>query len=86
MNNRTKDQIKEILMAIYQIPGEFFIGGAASIGIGQAMLSFTNLGIILILFGIFLFILEIISPIIAGIELYEKALKNVKRLFKQFFN
>lgn len=84
MNKETKEQIVEILTSIYQIPGEFFIAGLISKGIGESMISFTKWGYVLIIFGIFLFALEIISPFIAGIKLYEKAVKNVKRFIKSF--
>ncbi len=78
-NEETKEQIIDVLMAIYNIPGEFFIIGIISIGIGKII---PNYGWILILFGTICFVLEIISPIIAGIELYKKAIKNIKRFFE----
>jgi hypothetical protein len=82
MKHDTREQIAEILMAVYQIPGEFFIAGIVLIGIGQAFLEISNLGLILIFFGIFFLVLEAISPIIAGVKLYEKAIKNIKKMFK----
>lgn len=73
MNGETKEQIITILMALYKISGQWFILGIISFGIAEIMLKNDNFGgIIFFLFGIFFFGLEIISPIIAGRELYEK--------------
>jgi hypothetical protein len=77
----TREQISEVLMAIYQVPGEFFIVGLVVKGIGESFLSFTEYGHILVAFGTFLIIMEFISPFIAGIKLYEKAMKNIRRIF-----
>lgn len=80
--SETKKQIVEILVTIYQIPGEFFIAGIISKEIGKSMLSFTNYGYILIIFGIFCIVMEVISPLIAGIRLYEKAIENINKIFR----
>lgn len=77
-----KEDIIEIILAIYQVPGQYFIGGIISFGIGISFLELTNWGWLLIVFAIFLFALEVISPILAGRRLYEKAVKNLRRLFK----
>jgi len=45
------------------------------------MLSFTNWGYVLIILAYILFGLEIISPFIAGLKLYKKAIKNIKEFF-----
>ncbi|MBU4308648.1 MAG: hypothetical protein KJ566_02550 [Nanoarchaeota archaeon] len=81
MGEKTKEQIIEIIMALYKIPGQYFIAGIIAIGIGESFLEITNGGILLIILGIFFFILEILSPIIAGKELYEKAKDNLKKIF-----
>ena len=81
MNKDTKDQLIEVLTEIYQIPGQYFIAGIVLIGIGESMQGLTIGGNILIAFGILFFIIEAVSPIIAGIKLYEKAVKNLKRIF-----
>ena len=78
----TKEDIVEILLAIYQVPGQFFIGGLISIGIGNSFLSFTDWGYLLIVLGIIFLIIEAVSPILAGVKLYNKALKNIKKIFK----
>ena len=82
IDQETKNQIIEILMAWYQIPGEFLIGGIVALGIGNSMLSFTKLGLILIILGYFLIILEIVAPFIVGLQLYQKAIKNITKFFK----
>jgi len=82
MDKETKEQIIEVLMSLYQVPGQYFIAGIISLGIGKSMLKFTNWGLILIIFGIICFVLEIISPIFTGIKLYKKAIENIKRIFR----
>lgn len=82
MKQETKDQIIEILMTIYQIPGEFFIAGIISIEVGKSMLDFNGFSWILIVFGILCLFLEFISPFIAGFKLYEKAMKNLTKFIK----
>lgn len=76
------EDIIEILTAIYQIPGEYFIAGIVAGGIGSSMLSFTNWGYVLIVLGIIFIAIEIALPFVAGVRLYEKAVNNIKRLFK----
>lgn len=77
------EDIIEILTAIYQIPGEYFIAGIISGGIGSSMLNFTNWGYVLIVFGVICLIIEIVLPFLAGVRLYEKAVNNLINLFKK---
>jgi len=82
MEDETKEQIITIIKSLYQIPGQYFIAGVVSIGIGKAILDFTNWGLVLIILGIIFIALEIISPIIAGVELYEKGVKRLEKFLK----
>ncbi|MBS3108466.1 hypothetical protein J4409_01205 [Candidatus Woesearchaeota archaeon] len=72
MNENTKEDVVEVLMAIYKIPGQYFIAGIISFAFWNAMRDLTNWAIIFLLFGVFCFVLEIISPILAGKRLYNK--------------
>ena len=78
----TKEDIIEILLTIYQVPGQFFICSLIALGIGNSFLSFTNWGYLLIVLGIIFIIIEAVSPILAGARLYNKALENIKKIFK----
>ena len=70
-----KEDIIEILFAVYKVPGEFAIAGIILFAFWNAMKDLTNLAIIFLLFGIFFFALEIISPILAGKRLYKNIFK-----------
>ena len=80
MNEETKEQIKKVLMALYNIPGQYIILAWISWEIAKALIELTNLAIILFILAILFFILEFASPIIAGIELYRKAIRNLKKI------
>jgi site-specific recombinase len=73
--NQIKEDIIEILMAIYKIPGQYFIAGIILFAFWNGMKDLTNWAIVFLLFGIFFFSLEIISPILAGKRLYENLVK-----------
>lgn len=78
MKKGTKKDIVEILMAIYKIPGQYVIGGIIAIAFWKAMKDLTKWSILLLILGIFLFSLEVVSPILAGKRLYEKFVKWLK--------
>jgi hypothetical protein len=42
MDEDTKEEIIELLMAIYKIPGQWFIGGIILLWIGKSMIEYTN--------------------------------------------
>lgn len=70
-----KGDITEILFAIYKIPGEFAIGAIIAFAFWNAMKDITNWSIILFLLGIFFIILEVLTPILAGVRIYKKIFK-----------
>jgi uncharacterized membrane protein (Fun14 family) len=70
-----KEDITEILFAIYKIPGEFAIGAIIAFAFWNAMKDITNWSIILFLLGIFFIILEVLTPILAGVRIYKKIFK-----------
>ncbi len=82
MNEETKEQIAEILMAWYKIPGQYFITFLILLEFGETILKLTNWAYIILILSIFFLILEIISPFIAGVKLYNKAIKSIKNLFR----
>ena len=82
MNKKTKEDITEILMAIYKIPGQYFIAGIILFAFWNGMKDLTKWAIIFPLLGIFFFALEIISPILVGKRLYENLVKWWKKQFK----
>ena len=70
-----KEDITEILFAIYKIPGEFAIGAIIAFAFWNAMKGLTNWSVILFLLGIFFIILEVLTPILAGVRIYKKIFK-----------
>ena len=67
-----KEDIIEMLFVIYKVPGEFAIGAIVVFGIWNTMKDLTNWSIILFLLGIFLLVLEVLTPILAGVRIYKK--------------
>ena len=55
-----KEDIAEILLAIYKVPGEFAIASFIAFGFWQAMKDLTNWALLFFLFGIFFAIMEIV--------------------------
>ncbi|MBR9705273.1 hypothetical protein GOV12_07710 [Candidatus Pacearchaeota archaeon] len=82
MKMTIKEDIVRILMAIYRVPGEFFIAGIILIWLWNVTKELTNWSLLFLIFALFFFALEIISPILAGIRLYEKFIE----MFKEIFN
>ncbi len=82
MDEDTKEEIIELLMAIYKIPGQWFIGGIILLWIGKSMIEYTNYRITLVFFGVIFIVLEVVSPILAGYELYKKAIDGIKNFFE----
>lgn len=80
MNKSTKDDITELFIWLYNVPGQYFIFAMIFFALWKTM-QFTNFSIIFLIFGVFCLIVEIISPILAGKRLYLKALNNIKRFF-----
>ena len=70
-----KEDITEILFAIYKIPGEFAIGAIIAFAFWNAMKGLTNWSVILFLLGIFFIILEVLTPILAGVRIYKNIFK-----------
>ena len=81
MNRKTEDDIIELIRVIYKIPGQYLICAIFSFALWNAMKHITPWAVSLLIFGIICIILEILSPIIAGQRLYDKALKNIKKIF-----
>ena len=81
MDSELKEDIIKILMAFYKIPGQYAIAGIILIGFWEVMRDLTNWSIFFLIFAIFFFVLEIISPILAGVRLYNNAIKWIKNLF-----
>ncbi len=71
-----KEDIKDILFAIYKIPGEFAIGAIIAFAFWNAMREITNWSILLFLLGLFLVVLEIFTPILAGVRIYKRIFKK----------
>ena len=67
-----KEDITDILFAIYKIPGEFAIGAIIAFAFWNSMKGLTNWSIILFILGVFLVVLEILTPILAGVRIYKK--------------
>lgn len=71
-----KEDIKEILFAIYKIPGEFFIAGLIAWAFWNSMRNLTNFAIIFLFLSIFLFMLEILTPFLAGWRIYKRIFEH----------
>ena len=82
MNNQTKDDITEIIRAVYKVPGQYAIGAIILFAFWNVMKDKTLLAILFPIFAVVFIILEILSPIMAGKRLYDKGVKNIKKLFK----
>jgi len=82
MNKQTKEDITEILLAFYKVPGQYVIGAMILFAFWNEMKDITRWAIFFPILGIVFIILEILSPIMAGKRIYDKALKNLKKLSK----
>jgi hypothetical protein len=82
MREQTKEDIVEIILAIYKVPGQYAIGAMIFFAFWDAMKDMTGWAILFPIFGVIFISLEILSPIMAGKRLYEKAMKNLKKLSK----
>jgi hypothetical protein len=82
MNKQTEEDITEILLAIYKVPGQYVIGAMILFALYDTTKELTNASIIFPIFAIIFIILEIISPIMAGKRLYKKAVKGIKKILK----
>ena len=71
-----KEDIIEILFAIYKIPGEFAIASIISFGFWNAMKELTGWSIFFLLFGIFFAGLELSTPFLAGWDIYKQFFKK----------
>jgi len=67
-----KEDITDILFAIYKVPGEFAIGAIIAFAFWNAMKGLTNWSIMLFILGVFLVVLEILTPILAGFRIYKR--------------
>ena len=67
-----KEDVAEILMALYKIPGQYAIGAIVLWGFWKAMKDLTPWTLIFPTLAIFFIILEVLSPILAGIKIYER--------------
>lgn len=70
-----KEDIAEILMALYHIPGQYAIGAIILWGFWEAMKNLTNWAFIFPILAIIFIVLEILSPIFAGMRIYKKIVK-----------
>lgn len=81
MNKQTKEDIIELILTVYKVPGQYIIFAMILFALWKATKDITGWSIFFLIFGLVFIILEIISPIMAGKRLYDKALKNIKKLF-----
>lgn len=70
-----KEDIIEILLAVYKVPGEFAIAGIIAFAFWNAMKDLTGWSFIFLILGIFFVILEILSPFLVGLRLYKNIFK-----------
>ncbi len=77
-----KEDIVEILCVIYKVPGEFFIASIISYYFWESTKILAPIFSVFLFFSIFFFILEIISPILAGMRIYEEAIDWIKDKFR----
>ncbi|MBW2982630.1 hypothetical protein KY343_07130 [Candidatus Woesearchaeota archaeon] len=77
-----KEDIIEILMILYKIPGQYFIAGLISFYLWNGMKGLTNWAILFLIFGFLFLALEIISPILVGIRLYGNLVEWWGKYFK----
>ncbi len=82
MKSQTREDIVEILLAIYGVPGQYVIGAMILIAFWNAMKNMTGWAIFFPIFAIIFIILEVLTPILAGKRLLEKVKKNFKKIFK----
>lgn len=82
MNKKTKEDIIQILLAIYGIPGQYIIGAMILMAFWEAMKDMTSWAIFFPIFAILFVVLEVLTPIMAGKRLLEKVKKNFKKIFK----
>ena len=71
-----KEDVSDILMAVYKIPGQYTIGAILAFGFWNALRDLTNWAYVLLILGIFFILLEIISPILAGARIYKRFFKK----------
>lgn len=72
MKKEIKEDITEIIMFFYRIPGQYLIASMILFVFWKGMRDLTNLSLLFFIFGLFFIFLEIISPILAGKRLYDK--------------
>ena len=82
MNKQTKEDIVEILLAIYGVPGQYIIGAIILMAFWNAMKDMTNWAIFFPIIAFIFIILEVLTPIMAGKRLWEKIKRNFRRFFK----
>ncbi len=82
MTNQIKEDIIEIILSIYKIPGQYAIGAMILFALWDAMKDMTGWAIFFLILAIVFIILEVLSPILAGKRIYDQAVKNFKKIFK----
>jgi len=80
--NAWKEDIITILLACYNIPGQYLIGAWILLELWKSMRDLTDWALILPIFAIFFIFIEIITPIMAGKRLWDKLKNSFNRLFK----
>jgi len=82
MKKQTKQDVVEILLAIYGVPGQYVMGAMILMAFWNAMKDMTGWAIFFPIFAIIFIILEVLTPIMAGKRLLEKVKKNFRKIFK----
>ena len=82
MSNQIKEDITEIILAFYKVPGQYAIGAIILFAFWNAMKDITGWAIFFPILAIVFIILEILSPIMAGKRLYDQAIRSIKKFFK----
>jgi len=80
MRSQAKDDIADILLAIYGVPGLYSIGALILFALGNAMQNLISWALLFQIVGVLFIILEIITPIMAG----ERLLQNLEKKFRKF--
>lgn len=82
MKKQTKQDIVDILLAIYGVPGQYIIGAMILMAFWNAMKDMTGWAIFFPILAFIFIILEVLTPIMAGKRLLEKVKNNFRKIFK----
>jgi hypothetical protein len=83
MNQQTKEDIIDVLLVLYHVPGQYSIGALTLFYIWLEMKDWNPWANILLFFIFFFLFLEIITPLLAGRRLLNKIKKNINKFLKK---